>query len=65
MNATPTPEKPSNPAANTALIVRFDLSKVLTAAELTRFAEQAKAEGRSIREHFLAITLDRPQSKAS
>lgn len=64
MNATPTPEKPSNSAASTALIVRFDLSKVLTAEELTSFAQQAKAAGRTIREHFLAITIQ-PQSKAS
>lgn len=54
-------KKPSN---STAIIVRVDLSKELNPEELASFKQQAEKEGRTVREHFLAITLGQKTSAA-
>jgi hypothetical protein len=55
--STSTTEKPNKQATSTAIIVRVDLSKSLTPSELDSFKTQAERAGRTVREHFLAITL--------
>jgi hypothetical protein len=54
---TPTTEKPSKDKEKFAISVRVNLTEVLTEQELESFKQQAEAHGRSIREHFLAITI--------
>jgi hypothetical protein len=62
--STATTEKPSNGKEKQAISVRVNLSKILTEQELDSFREQAEAHGRTIREHFLAITIGSKESAA-
>lgn len=56
MNET-APTKPSKIKPEAAFVVRVNLKKLLTESEQKSFAEQAAKHGRTIREHFIAITL--------
>jgi hypothetical protein len=59
-----TNEKPSSTKEKPAISVRVNLSKILTEQELQSFREQAEAHGRTIREHFLAITIGTKETAA-
>lgn len=58
-------QKPSKQADRNALVVRVDLKKILTPDEQASFAANAEKEGRTINEHFLAITLGEPKQPAA
>lgn len=51
------PIKTSKIKQEAAFVVRVNLKKLLTEEEQKSFAEQAAKAGRTIREHFIAITL--------
>lgn len=55
--STLTKKKTSKIKDSNAFVVRVNLEKMLSTDELTSFANEAKKHGRSIREHFLAITI--------
>jgi len=55
-------KKTSKIKDSNAFIVRVNLEKMLSDDELTSFANEAKKQGRTIREHFLAITIGEKKS---
>ena len=61
MPATTT-KKTSKIKDSNAFIVRVNLEKMLSDDELTSFANEAKKQGRTIRAHFLAITIGEKKS---
>ena len=50
-------QKTSKQATRSALVVRVDLGAILTPEEQASFTNNAERAGRTVREHFLAITL--------
>jgi hypothetical protein len=62
--STATNEKTSSEKEKNAISVRVNLSKVLTEQELESFRAQAEAHGRTIREHFIALTIGSKTSAA-
>lgn len=64
MSSTTT-KKPSNKADSTAFIVRINLKQLLTEEQAKSFAEQAEKHGRTIKEHFIAITLGENKTTAA
>jgi len=63
--STSTTEKPSKQATRNALVVRVDLAAILTPEEQDSFKTNAEQAGRTIGEHFLAITLGEPKQPAA
>lgn len=63
--STDTAPKPSNDKESSAFSFRLNLKKILTEQEAQSFAAQAEKEGRTIREHFLAITLGTSNTNAA
>jgi hypothetical protein len=55
--STQTNSKTNNDKASNPFILRINLKKLLTEEEAKSFQEQAEKNGRTIREHFLALTL--------
>jgi hypothetical protein len=61
---TTTPEKPSSNKEKPSISVRINLSEILTEQELESFRAQAEAHGRTVREHFIALTIGTKTSAA-
>ena len=54
------------PETSSPTRIEFDLAKVLTVEELSKFTEAARAAGaENLTEHFLNITLRVPHPKAA
>lgn len=64
-NNTPNATEPSSDKANSPFVLRINLKKLLTEDEAKSFAEQAEKNGRTIREHFLAITIGKTDESAA
>lgn len=60
-----TAPKTSNDKESSAFSFRLDLKKILTEEEAKSFKAQAEKQGRTIREHFLAITLGENKTSAA
>lgn len=63
--STTTTRKTNNDKASNPFILRINLKKLLTEEEAKSFAEQAEKSGRTIREHFIAITIGKTADSAA
>jgi hypothetical protein len=62
---TPNIEKQKQSNGKSVLSVRVNLDQILDENELASFQEQAEKAGRTVREHFIAITIGKPETSAA